>query len=106
MDRSCIAVLAGAALLASASSAMAGPCTKQISSLEQQIKQLQEQITGLAAQLDAKGKETALIDQELSGVRQLWQKNLVQLNRLTSLERDEARLQGERGQLVAGLAVG
>ena len=36
----------------------------------------------------------ALIDQELAGVRDLWQKNLVQLNRLTSLEREEARLAG------------
>ncbi len=34
-------------------------------------------------------------------MRDLWQRNLVQLNRLTSLEREEARLQGERGQLVA-----
>ena len=37
-------------------------------------------------------------------MRDLWQKNLVQLNRLTSLEREEARLQGERGQLVASAA--
>jgi membrane fusion protein, type I secretion system len=37
-------------------------------------------------------------------VRDLWAKNLVQLNRLTSLEREEARLEGERGQLVAAAA--
>ncbi len=37
-------------------------------------------------------------------MRDLWQKNLVQLNRLTSLQREEARLQGERGQLVAAAA--
>jgi HlyD family secretion protein len=72
--------------------------------LQQRIKQLQEQITGLAAQQDAKAKEISLIDQELSGVRDLWQKNLVQLNRLTSLERDEAKVEGERGQLVAAAA--
>src|SRR5581483_1557969 len=72
--------------------------------LQQRIKQLQEQITGLTAQQDAKSKETALINQELAGVRDLWQKNLVQLNRLTSLERDAARIDGERGQLVAASA--
>ncbi len=72
--------------------------------LQQRIKQLQEQITGLTAQQDAKAKEMALIQQELAGVRDLWQKNLVQLNRLTSLEREEARLQGERGQLIAAAA--
>jgi HlyD family secretion protein len=68
------------------------------------MKQLQEQITGLTAQQDAKSKETSLIDQELSGVRDLWQKNLVQLNRLTSLERDAARIEGERSQLIAAAA--
>jgi HlyD family secretion protein len=72
--------------------------------LRQRIKQLQEQIVGLAAQQDAKSKEMALIDKELQGVRDLYSKNLVQINRLTSLEREEARLQGERGQLVASAA--
>ena len=72
--------------------------------LQQRVKQLNEQIVGLTAQQDAKTKETSLIDQELQGVRDLWAKNLVQINRLTSLEREEARLQGERGQLIASAA--
>jgi HlyD family secretion protein len=72
--------------------------------LSQRIQQLREQITGLTAQQDAKGSELALIDQELAGVRDLFKKNLVPLTRLTSLEREEARLQGERGQLMASAA--
>ncbi|HEX8829319.1 MAG TPA: HlyD family type I secretion periplasmic adaptor subunit [Xanthobacteraceae bacterium] len=72
--------------------------------LRERITQLQEQITGLAAQQDAKDKGIALVEQELQGVRDLWQKNLVQLSRLTSLQREEAQLQGERGQLVAQVA--
>jgi HlyD family secretion protein len=72
--------------------------------LAQRIKQLQEQITGLTAQQAAKTKETELIDQELVGVRALWQKNLIQLTRLTALEREEAQLQGARGQLIAAAA--
>ncbi len=72
--------------------------------LRERITQLQQQITGLTAQQDAKDKEVALIEQELAGVRDLWQKNLVQLNRLTSLEREEAQLEGERGQLIAQAA--
>jgi HlyD family secretion protein len=72
--------------------------------LQQRVKQLQEQIIGLTAQQDAKTKETSFIEKELEGVRDLWAKNLVQLNRLTSLEREAARLQGERGSLVAGTA--
>jgi HlyD family secretion protein len=37
-------------------------------------------------------------------VRELWNKGLVPTNRVTALERDEARLGGERGQLVATIA--
>jgi HlyD family secretion protein len=72
--------------------------------LQERITQLQQEIAGLTAQQDAKNQEVALIEQELKGVRDLYAKNLVQLNRLTSLERDEAQLEGERGQLVAQAA--
>ena len=72
--------------------------------LQQRIRQLEEQIGGLTAQQAAKAKELEIIAQELQGVRDLWSKNLVQINRLTSLEREEARLQGERGQLIATAA--
>ena len=72
--------------------------------LQERITQLQQQISGLAAQQSAKDKGIALTEQELQGVRDLWQKNLVQLNRLTSLQRDEARLEGERGQIIAQAA--
>jgi membrane fusion protein, type I secretion system len=76
----------------------------QKNQLQQRIKQLQEQITGLTAQQDAKSKEMTIIAQELQGVRDLWSRNLVQISRLTSLEREEARLQGEHGQLIAAAA--
>jgi HlyD family secretion protein len=72
--------------------------------LQERITQLQQQISGLASQQAAKDKGIALTEQELGGVRDLWQKNLVQLNRLTSLQRDEARLEGERGQIIAQAA--
>ena len=72
--------------------------------LRQRIAQLQEEIGGLGAQQDAKTKETELIEQELTGMRELWKKNLIQLDKLTALEREAARLQGERGQLIASAA--
>jgi HlyD family secretion protein len=72
--------------------------------LQERITQLKQQIAGLEAQQAAKDKGIALTEQELQGVRDLWQKNLVQLNRLTSLQRDEARLDGERGQIIAQAA--
>ena len=46
----------------------------------------------------------ALIERELTGVRDLFQKNLVPVTRLTSLEREATRLDGERGQLIATIA--
>jgi len=72
--------------------------------LRQRIAQLKEEIRGLGAQQDAKIKETDLIEKELAGVRELYKKNLIPLDKLTALEREEARLEGERGQLVAAAA--
>ena len=72
--------------------------------LKQRIGQLDEQVAGLNAQKQANDKELALIEQELQGTRDLWKKNLIPLNRLTTLEREEARLQGQGGQLIASAA--
>ena len=63
-----------------------------------------EEIAGLGAQLKAKGEEITLIARELVGVRDLWKKNLIQLTRLTGLERDSARINGEQAQLTATIA--
>ena len=74
------------------------------SAREGQAAQLREQILGLEDQVVAKAREIKLIGEELEGVRILWQKNLVQMTRLTALERDGARLEGERGSLVSSIA--
>ena len=76
----------------------------QKAQLNQRIAQLQEQIQGLSDQIVAKKRELELIQQELKGVHELWQKKLVALTRVTSLERDVARLEGERGSLVSTVA--
>ena len=76
----------------------------QKAQLKQRITQLQDEVNGLTAQQEAKAREIALIGKELEGVRELWKNNLVQITRLTSLERDGARLEGERGQLTASVA--
>ncbi|WP_298252873.1 HlyD family type I secretion periplasmic adaptor subunit [Bradyrhizobium sp.] len=73
----------------------------QKAQLRERIVQLNEEIDGLAAQEKAKNQEIDLVEKELSGVRDLYDKHLVQLSRLTTLERDAARLAGERAQYVA-----
>ena len=76
----------------------------QKAQLRERVMQLNEEIAGLSAQEKAKDKEIALVEKELIGVRELYDKHLVQLTRLTTLERDAARLSGERAQYIASRA--
>jgi HlyD family secretion protein len=76
----------------------------QKSQLQQRIGQLDDEIRGLTAQQGAKAREVTLIERELEGVRELWRKQLIQITRLTALEREATRLEGERGQLIANIA--
>ena len=63
-----------------------------------------EEIDGLSSQVTSKSREITLVNQELKGVRELWEKNLVPITRVTALERDAARLDGERGALQSSIA--
>ena len=76
----------------------------QKAQLRERVSQLNEEIAGLSAQEKAKDKEIALIEKELVGVRSLYEQHLVQISRLTTLERDAARLAGERAQYIASRA--
>lgn len=76
----------------------------QTEQLRQRIVQLREEIEGQTAQRDARGRELELVVQELAGVRALYDKNLVQLTRLVALQREQARLLGERAQLASATA--
>jgi HlyD family secretion protein len=76
----------------------------QKAQLRERVSQLNEEIGGLSAQEKAKDQEIALIEKELVGVRSLYEQRLVQLTRLTTLERDAARLNGERAQYIASRA--
>ncbi len=78
----------------------------QKAQLREQIRQLQLQIEGTQAQEAAKAKEVTLLMQELESVRILWKQNLVQISRVTALERDAARLEGEKASLGATVAQG
>jgi HlyD family secretion protein len=76
----------------------------QKAQLRERVTQLNEEIAGLAAQEKAKDEEIALVQKELEGVRDLYNKRLIQISRLTTLERDSARLNGERAQYIASRA--
>ena len=72
--------------------------------LQSHIAQLGEQISGLDSQVKSKASQHDLISGELEGVESLYQKGLVPLARKTSLQREAARLDGERGQVTAAIA--
>jgi HlyD family secretion protein len=76
----------------------------QRAQLKSQVEQLKEQIGGMELQAQAKGDEVKLIASELKGVDELYLKNLVPITRVTALKREETRLRGEQGQLIAGVA--
>lgn len=94
------AIAAEHRLLEARASARAGTRAQ----LAERIVQLEDEITGLGAQIEARDAEIALIGEELEGVRALFAKGLVQMPRVNALERDRARLVGDRGRLVAETA--
>jgi HlyD family secretion protein len=76
----------------------------QKAQLREQAGQLNEEIVGMTAQQKAKKREIELITRELDGVRDLYKRNLVPLTRLTQLEREATRVEGELAQLIAAVA--
>jgi membrane fusion protein, type I secretion system len=76
----------------------------QRAQLRERNAQTAEEIRGLIAQQQSKESEIGYVGEELSSVSGLYAKNLVSLARLKQLQRDQARLEGERGQLIADIA--
>jgi HlyD family secretion protein len=78
--------------------------TGQKSQLRERAEQLRREIEGVDAQAAAKAQEMTLIQKELTGARDLWNRKLYAITKLTYLEREATRVEGERAQLVAGTA--
>lgn len=74
------------------------------SQLDARIDQYQQQISGYQAQIAALQKQQALIKPEREGVRELWEKDLVTINRLNQLERTSADFEGNIAALRAEIA--
>src|SRR5262249_14621934 len=76
----------------------------QKAQLKERIAQLKEENSGYLAQITSKDNQIEWIKKELVGVNDLWSKGLIPYTRVTALERERERLEGERGQLVAATA--
>jgi HlyD family secretion protein len=95
-----LAVASEKRLLEARQTARAG----QRAQLRERIAQITEEVSGVSGQRDAKDGELRLVEEELSGVEQLFKKNLIGIQRIMQLRRDQARLQGERSHFTAEMA--
>ncbi len=76
----------------------------KIEQLNQQMGQISEQIEGINAQIASKERQIGLIGEELANLRDLLSKGLMQASRVKAMEREQARLEGERGELIGSRA--
>ena len=76
----------------------------QMEILAQRALQLQKQIDGLNVRIESNDRQLVLVRQEILGVEGLVRMGLERLPRLLSLQRDEARLIGERGEAIENVA--
>lgn len=72
--------------------------------LTQRVLQLQKQIDGLNVRIESNDRQLELVRQEISGVEGLVRMGLERLPRLLGLQREEARLIGERGEAIENVA--
>jgi len=76
----------------------------QHAQLAERVRQLEQQIRGYQAQIDASQRQAKLIEPELAGVRQLWEKKLVTINKVNQLERTAVDLDATEAALGANVA--
>jgi HlyD family type I secretion membrane fusion protein len=72
--------------------------------LSQRVLQMRKQIDGLRVRIESNDRQLALIRQEVAIVEGLVRQGLERLARLLALQRDEARLLGERGEAIENIA--
>ena len=75
-----------------------------VSLLKQRIARFGEEIAGLAAQGRSKKRQIALLEEELAGLRKLYEKGYAPITRILALERQAEALAGERAAHRADIA--
>jgi HlyD family type I secretion membrane fusion protein len=72
--------------------------------LNARIAELKTQISGIDVQRQGMQQQVAYLDDEIGGLTQLYQKDLVPKPRILALERDRAQLKGQIGGSIADKA--
>ncbi|MGD2134438.1 MAG: HlyD family type I secretion periplasmic adaptor subunit [Maricaulaceae bacterium] len=75
----------------------------QLDVLGQRQNQIEVRITGYEEQISATEREAALIADELASVEDLAERGLVPLPRVRALQREQAALDGRRGELTSSI---
>ena len=76
----------------------------QTAILNKRISQFEKEIEGLEAQQKSKQEQLSIIAEELVGLRELHEKGYFPRTRILAMEREMARLRGERGEDLAQIA--
>ena len=85
-------------------SARSRSVSAQIEVLNQQIREMEARKTGIQDRIISSDEQAVLLNEELTGMRQLADDGLAPMTRVRGLERALAELGGERGSLVASIA--
>ena len=72
--------------------------------LNARVTQLNNEIAGIQAQISSLRRQRQLIEPERQGVKELWDKDLVTINRLNQMERTAADIDGQIASLSARTA--
>lgn len=78
--------------------------SKELDQLDKRRSQIANQIEGIVAQQDALGTQLGLIQDELADQIDLMNKRLTQRSSVLALQREEARMSGQLGDLAASKA--
>lgn len=76
----------------------------EIEVMRNRIGQYHDRITGLQAQYDSETRQLELIEEELIGLRSLYERGLTPRTRVLALEREGEALRGSRGSRIADIA--
>jgi HlyD family type I secretion membrane fusion protein len=72
--------------------------------LGERIRQYESQINSFEVQIDANEKQIVLIQPELAGLRKLYARQLVPINRINQMERTAVELEGSKAALQSNIA--
>lgn len=78
-----------------------GTLSGQVDILNSRVGQLREQIRGIDQQRTSMEEQVVYLNDEISGLNELFKKNLVPKPRLLALERERAQIKGQIGKALA-----